>query len=88
MDSRMAYYLDDYDIKVGYPLTLDQLDGYDYIVHISSIFTVYSKGRFGWKRTEFFTYAFNKHVFESVYVSHDVHIMKILRTSPPPSRGD
>lgn len=87
MDSRMAYYLDDFEITVGYPLTLNQLEGYDYIVHISSIFTVYSSGRFGWKRTEFFTYAFDDRVFESVYVSHDVHIMKILRTTPPPPDG-
>ena len=88
MDSRMAYYLADYDPTVGFPINLAQLEGYDYIVHISSIYTIYGNGRLGWEDSEFYRYAFDERVFEPVYVSNGVHVMKILRTTPPPETGD
>lgn len=89
MDSRMAYYLSDYDPAVGFPTTLAQLEGYDYIVHLSSIYAIYGNGRLGWEDSEFYRYAFDERVFEPIYDSDGVHIMKILRTTPPPeSDGD
>jgi len=84
MDSRLAYYLSDYDPKVGFPFTLAQLEGYDYIIHVSSIYDIYGNGRLGWEDSQFYRYAFDERVFEPVYVSNGVHIMKILRTTPPP----
>lgn len=83
MDERLAYYLSDFEVKVGYPLTLADLKGYDYLFHSSSIYAVYGDGRLGWEDSEFYRHAFDPAVFEPVYEVEGVHVMRILRTSLP-----
>ncbi len=82
MDGRMVYYLSDYNISSFYPLTLAELEGYDYLVHSSSIYSVYNK-RLGWADSEFYRYSQDPLIFEPVYVSEGVHVMRILRTDIP-----
>jgi hypothetical protein len=82
MDGRMAYYLPEYDVTVMYPLQLADLEGYDYLVHSSSFYGVYNH-RLGWRDSEFFRYAWHRRVFETVYESGGVHVMRVLRTSVP-----
>ncbi len=85
MDERLAYYLADFDYTVGYPLTLADLEGYDYLFHASGLYSVYGDGRLGWEDSEFYQHAFAPAVFEPVYESGGVHIMRILRTDLPPT---
>ncbi len=87
MDERLAYYLSDFEVKVGYPLTLAELEGYDYLFHSSSIYAIYGDGRLGWQNSEFYRHAFDLTVFEPVYEVEGVHVMRILRTSLPPEDG-
>lgn len=87
MDERLAYYLSDFEVQVGYPLTLSDLEGYDYLFHSSSIYAVYGDGRLGWEDSEFYRHAFDAAVFEPVYEVEGVHVMRILRTSLPPDDG-
>jgi hypothetical protein len=82
MDGRLAYYLLDYDPVVMYPRRLSDLEGFDYLVHSSSIFAVYND-RLGLGDSEFYQHVFDPLVFESVYVSDGVHVMRILRTDVP-----
>jgi hypothetical protein len=82
MDGRMAYYLLDYDPAVMYPRQLSDLEGYDYLVHSSSIFAVYND-RLGLRDSEFYQHVFDPLIFEPVYVSDGVHVMRILRTDVP-----
>jgi hypothetical protein len=82
MDGRLPYYLMDYDLTVGYPLQMSDLEGYDYLVHSSSIYSVYN-GRLGWNESQFYRYAFDTDYFEPVYEKGGVHIMRILRTDAP-----
>ncbi len=82
MDGRLAYYLLDYDVTVSYPLSLAELRGYDYLVHSSSVFSVYN-GRLGWNQSEFYQHIWDSRIFEPVYESGGVHIMRILRTDLP-----
>jgi hypothetical protein len=82
MDGRMAYYLPEYDTTVMYPLRLADLEGYDYLVHSSSIYSVYNN-RLGWADSEFYRYVWDTRVFEPVYESGGVHVMRILRTDVP-----
>jgi hypothetical protein len=84
MDERLAYYLRDFDVQVGYPLTLAELEGFDYLFHSSSIYTVYGDGLLGWEDSEFYLHAFDPAVFEPVYEVEGVHVMRILRTDLPP----
>ena len=83
MDERLAYYLSDFEVRVGYPLTLSDLEGYDYLFHSSSLYAVYGDGRLGWEDSEFYQHAFDPAVFEPVYEVEGVHVMRILRTSLP-----
>jgi hypothetical protein len=82
MDGRMLYYLSDYNVGLGYPQKLADLEGYDYIVHSSSIYAIYSN-RLGWQDSEFYRHSQDPLVFEPVYASDGVHIMRILRTDVP-----
>jgi hypothetical protein len=82
MDGRMAYYLRDFDYVVMYPRTLADLEGYDYLLHSSSIFAVYND-RLGMRDSEFYQHVWDPAIFEPVYVSDGVHIMRILRTDLP-----
>ncbi len=82
MDGRMAYYLRDFDYVVMYPHSLSQLEGYDYLMHASSIFAVYND-RLGLRDSEFYQHVWDPEIFEPVYESGGVHIMKILRTDLP-----
>lgn len=84
MDERLAYYLDEFDTTIGYPQLLADLDGYDYLFHSSSIYTIYGDGRLGWEDSEFYQHAFDPQIFEPVYESQGVHVMRILRTDLPP----
>lgn len=79
MDGRMTYYLRDFDTHVMYPLRLSDLEGYDYILHSSSIYAVYDSP-LGWRDSEFYQHAWDPAYFEPVYMSEGVHIMRILRT--------
>jgi 4-amino-4-deoxy-L-arabinose transferase-like glycosyltransferase len=63
MDGALQYYLLEYDITVAYPLTLADLNGYDYLVHSSSIFAVYTD-RLGWRSSEFY-----RHVWDPLSLS-------------------
>jgi len=83
MDGRMAYYLYGYDTKVMYPKKLSDLDGYGYLIHTSSIYAIYGGGLLGWDQSEFYQHAFDPLIFEPVYESGGVHIMRILRTDVP-----
>jgi hypothetical protein len=85
MDGRLLYYLPEYDLTVQYPLTLADLAGYDYLVHSSSIFSVYGR-RLGWNRSQFFRHVWDSRIFETVYEVEGVHIMRILRTDIPPKQ--
>jgi hypothetical protein len=85
MDGRLLYYLPEYDLTVQYPLTISDLTGYDYLVHSSSIFSIYGK-RLGWNRSEFYRHVWDPRIFESVYEVEGVHIMRILRTDVPPKQ--
>lgn len=82
MDERMAYYLGDYQIDVFYPDTLADLEGCDYLFHISSIHTIYG-GVLGWDDSEFYRLAFHPEIFEPVYESGGVHVMRVLVTYIP-----
>ena len=82
MDGRMAYYLRDYDTVVMYPTRLSQLEGFDYLIHSSSIFAIYNP-RLGWNTSEFYQHVWDPLIFEPVYESGGVHIMRILRTDVP-----
>ncbi len=82
MDERLPYFLHDFRYRVGYPQTLAELEGCDYVFHVSSIHTVYNNP-IGWDRGDFYQYAFNPAVFEPVFESGGVQVMRILRTSPP-----
>ena len=82
MDGRMAYYLLEYEPTVMYPRRLSDLEGYDYLVHSSSIFAVYND-RLGLRDSEFYQHVFDPLIFEPVYVSDGVHVMRILRTDLP-----
>lgn len=82
MDGRMAYYLPEYDITVAYPLTLADLEGYDYLAHSSSIYAIYNN-RLGWRSSEFYQHVWDTQIFEPVYESGGVHVMRILRTDAP-----
>jgi hypothetical protein len=84
MDERLVYFLPEFDTAVGYPQTLAALDGYDYLFHVAAIYALYGNGRLGWEDSEFYHYAFDERVFEPVYESGGVHVMRILRTTPPP----
>ncbi|MEJ2147969.1 MAG: glycosyltransferase family 39 protein [Chloroflexota bacterium] len=82
MDGRLAYYLLEYDPVVMYPQRLSDLEGFDYLVHSSSIFAVYND-RLGLRDSEFYQHVFDPLIFEPVYVSDGVHVMRILRTDIP-----
>jgi hypothetical protein len=82
MDGRLAYYLLEYDPVVMYPRRLSDLEGFDYLVHSSSIFAVYND-RLGLRDSEFYQHVFDPLIFEPVYVSDGVHVMRILRTDMP-----
>ena len=82
MDGRMAYYLRDFDTLVCYPIMLADLEGYDYLVHSSSIFAVYNE-RLGWNNSEFYRHVWDPLIFEPVYESDGVHIMRILGADLP-----
>jgi hypothetical protein len=84
MDERLVYFLPEFDTAVGYPQTLAALDGYDYLFHVAAIYALYGNGRLGWEDSEFYRYAFDERVFEPVYKSGGVHVMRSLRTTPPP----
>lgn len=83
MDERLVYFLPDFETRVGYPATLADLEGCDYLFHASAIHALYGDGRLGWQDREFYRYAFDERVFETVYESGGVHVMRILRTTPP-----
>jgi len=85
MDGRLPYYLPEYNIQVAYPLTLAELGGYDLVVHSSSMDAIYTP-RLGWNTSEFYLYVWDPRVFDTVYESGGVHIMKILATKAPPGR--
>jgi len=82
MDGRLPYYLREYEISVMYPLRLTDLQGYDYLIHSSSIYSVYGS-ELGWQDSEFYQHAFDPLVFEPVFEVEGVHIMRILRTDVP-----
>ncbi len=82
MDERMAYYLSDHPITVIYPSTLAELEGCDYLFHVSSIHTVYGR-ELGWDESEFYQLAFSPDLFEPVYESGGVHVMRVLTTTLP-----
>jgi len=82
MDIHQRYYLYDFQHKAMYPQELSDLEGYDYLVHVSSLYGLYD-ARLGWDQTEFFQHAFDPLIFEPVYVSGGVHVMRILRTTIP-----
>ncbi len=88
MDERLAYFLPEFETAVGYPQTLAALDGYDYLFHVAAIYALYGNGRLGWEDSEFYRYAFDERVFEPVYESGGVHVMRILRTTLPPEESD
>jgi len=77
MDGRMEYYLQGYAVRVTYPLTLADLDGYDYIVHSSGFTRIY-ESPLGWNRYDFYQKVWSERYFESVYESDGVHVMRIL----------
>jgi hypothetical protein len=82
MDGRLLYYLRDYAVDVMYPLRLADLQGYDYLIHSSSIYGVYGS-ELGWQDSEFYQHAFDPLIFEPVFEIEGVHIMRILRTNVP-----
>ncbi len=82
MDGALVYYLPGYDVSVMYPLTLADMEGYDYLVHSSSIFAVYGD-RLGWNASEFYQHVWDPLIFEPVYETGGIHIMRILRTDVP-----
>jgi hypothetical protein len=82
MDGRLPYYLREYEISVMYPLKLADLQGYDYLIHSSSIYSVYGS-ELGWRDSEFYQHAFDPLLFEPVFEVEGVHIMRILRTDVP-----
>ncbi|NDJ54263.1 MAG: glycosyltransferase family 39 protein [Chloroflexi bacterium] len=82
MDERMAYYLTEFDVAVMYPLTLADLAETDYLIHASGVFTIYSD-RLGYDESEFYQHIWNPEVFETVYETNGIHVMRVLRSSPP-----
>ncbi len=82
MDERLAYYLGDFQIDVGFPLKLSDLEGCDYLFHVSSIHTIYGE-ELGWEDSEFYRYAFSPDIFEPVYESGGVYVMRVLYTYVP-----
>lgn len=82
MDGALAFYLPEYNVTVAYPQTLAELEGYEYLVHSSSIYAVYND-RLGWRSSEFYQHVWDPLIFESVYESGGIHIMRILRTDVP-----
>ena len=83
MDERLAYYLSDFDYTVGFPQKLAVLEGYDYLFHVSSMYSIYGDRRLGWQNSEFYMHAFDPLIFEPVYEYDGVHVMRILRTDLP-----
>jgi hypothetical protein len=83
MDARLAYYLSAFDVVVGYPLELADVQGCEFLFHHPSIYAVYGDGRLGWENSEFYLHAFDPLVFEPVYVVDGVHVMRVLRTDVP-----
>jgi hypothetical protein len=86
IDARLPYYLTEYEISVGYPRHLRELEGYDYIVYSSSMTEIYSSD-LGWKNSEFYKRIYREKYFEPVFESGGVYIMRILRTTVD-SKGD
>jgi hypothetical protein len=87
MDGRLAYYLTDFNVQVEYPLKLSDLEGYDLLVHSSSMDAIYT-GRLGWRNSEFIRYQWNLRVFEPETAIDGVHIMRVIRTDPPRRKRD
>ncbi len=85
MDGRLAYYLTDFNITVRYPLNLADLEGFDYLVHSSSVAAIYND-RLSWQDSEFYRHIWDAQIFETVHEQQGVHIMRILRTTLPPRK--
>ncbi len=84
MDARMVYYLgDQFEIEVMYPTRLEELEGYDYLFFVSAFYSVYADGRLGWETSEFYQHAFDPLIFETVYESEGVRVVRVLRTTLP-----
>jgi hypothetical protein len=82
MDGKMLYYLIGYDVTQMYPLNLDSLEEFDYLIHSSSLFAVYGP-TLGWETSEFYQHIWDPMIFEPVFVSDGVNIMRVLRTTLP-----
>lgn len=77
MDGRMGYYLPDYQLSPGLPMSLSDVEGYDYLIHASGLYGIYD-GRLNWDKSEFFLNIWNPQYFEPIYETNGVHIMRIL----------
>ncbi|MGF1506451.1 MAG: hypothetical protein ACFB51_15170, partial [Anaerolineae bacterium] len=79
MDGRMAYYLLDYDVTVAYPRSLRMVASYDYVVHASSMYTIY-ESELRLDDREYWKHAWDPAYFEPVFESGGVHVMRVVQT--------
>jgi hypothetical protein len=86
MDPRINFYLADYDLKVGYPTELAQLDGYQYFVTGSWAFNlVYSK--LGAAENEVTAHLEDPQIFELLFTS-ELGTVKVYRVHTPSSQAE
>jgi hypothetical protein len=85
MDPRLAYYLLDYDFTAGYPTTLAQLEGYDYLVAGSWAFNdVYP--RLGEADNEVVAHLDDPQVLPLLFTS-ELGTVKVYRVQIPSSQA-
>jgi hypothetical protein len=86
MDPRINFYLADYDLMVGYPTELAQLDGYQYFVTGSWAFNlVYSK--LGAADNEITAHLEDPQIFELLFTS-ELGTVKVYRVHTPSSQAE
>jgi hypothetical protein len=65
MDARLRYYLPQYDIVSGFPLSFEQISTYDYVVDYSGTTSLYQT--LGWTGTDYWLHRRDPHYFEEVF---------------------
>lgn len=81
MEGGHSYYLYDYHPRILLPLHLSDLEGCNYLLHSTGFLSTYTV--LGWQGSEFYRYVWNPEVFEVVVVNRGLHLMRVLRTTPP-----
>lgn len=65
MDTRLRYYLTDYEVDVGYPLSFEDLAPYDYVIDSSGTTEIYRT--LGWTDTDYWQHRRDPVYFEEVF---------------------